>query len=140
MKSIEAPKLVDYVAGAAFSNSLAWLTLSLTSFFEIEGVALQQLLFASYFLGAIVAGYLVSRKALEEHLKVGLKTGIGAFVFHAYVFMGVFELLWGRRFLYLADHLLVLTILLAGSFVGSLLCRQFPFGKLGTTNSKKIVS
>jgi len=127
------PTLKDYIAGAALANSLAWLTLAVTAFSEIDLVTFIKLLFLTYLLGTIISGYLVSRKASQNHLKVGLKTGLGSFVFHIYVFMGVFELITGKRVLNLLDHLLILAIFILGGFVGAFLCKQFFFRKPSTT-------
>jgi len=133
MKVKKTPTLKDYLAGAALANSLAWLTLCVTAFFEIDLTTLVQLLFLTYMFGTIIAGYLVTRKASEDHLKVGLKTGLGSFVFHIYVFMGVLELITGKRVLQLLDHLLILAVFISGGFVGAFLCKQFFSGKKSAT-------
>ena len=133
MKDRKTPTLKDYLAGAALANSLAWLTLSVTVSSEIHQLTLVQLLVLTYLFGAIIAGYLVSRKTFQNHLKVGLKTGLGSFVFHIYVFMGVLELIAGKRVLLLEDHLLILAIFISGGFIGSFLCKQFSPGKMRTT-------
>jgi len=133
MEGRKTPTFKDYLAGAVLANSLAWLTLGVTAFFEIDPPILVQILFLTYMLGATIAGYLVTRKAFQNHLKVGLKTGLGSFVFHIYVFMGVLELITGRRVLHLVDHLLILAIFVSGGFVGAFLCKQFSSGKMRTT-------
>lgn len=132
MKVGKTPTFKDYIAGAVLASSLAWLTLSVAVFFEIEPLTLVQLLFLTYMFGAVVAGYLVSRKTFHSHLKVGLKTGLGSFVFHIYVFMGVFELVTGKRVLLLWDHLLILAIFVSGGLVGSFLCKQFSSRRVRT--------
>jgi uncharacterized protein YneF (UPF0154 family) len=87
-----------------------------------------------YAAGAIISGYLVSRKATQNHLKIGLKTGLAAFVFHVYVFVGLFELFLRTNVLSLADHLLIFAILIAGAVLGSFLCMKFSSTK-GTDKS-----
>lgn len=129
MKVGGTPTFKDYLAGAALANSLAWLTVSVTVLFEVDPMALAQPLFLAYMFGAVISGYLVTRKAFQNHLKVGLKTGLGSFVFHIYVFVGVLELITGERVLFLGDHLLILAIFVIGGFVGSFLYRQFSSGK-----------
>lgn len=129
MEVKKMPTLKDYLAGAALANSLAWLTLAVTAFSEIDLVTLIQILFLTYMFGTIIAGYLVTRKASQNHLKIGLKTGLGSFVFHIYVFMGVIEVITGKRLLNLMDHLLILAIFILGGFVGAFLCKQFSSGK-----------
>jgi hypothetical protein len=134
MVTEKKPRIEDYFAGAALSNSLAWLTLGITTFSEVSPQTFAWLSPLLYALGAIVAGYLVSRKASQNHLKVGFKAGLAAFVFHVYVFVGVFELLWGRRVLFLTDHLLIFTIFIMGAPFGSLLYKQFSSAN-GSTKS-----
>lgn len=92
-----------------------------------------QLLFLTYIFGTIIAGYLVTRKTTQNHLKAGFKTGLGAFVFHIYVFMGVIELITGERVLHLVDHLLILATFILGGFVGAFLCKKFSLGKKSIT-------
>jgi len=133
MEAKKASTLKDYLAGAVLANSLAWLMLGVTAFFEIDPITFVQLLFLTYMFGAVVAGYLVTRKAFQDHLKVGLKAGLGAFVFHIYVFMGVIELITGKRVLLLVDHLLILAIFILGGFVGAFLYKQFSSEKGSTT-------
>jgi hypothetical protein len=133
MKVGKTSTFKDYLAGAVLANSLAWLTLGIAAFSEIDPLTLVQLLFLTYMFGAVIAGYLVSRKAFQNHLKVGLKTGLGSFVFHIYVFMGVLELITGKRVLLLWDHLLILAIFISGGFVGSFLYKQFSSGKMSNT-------
>ena len=132
MATEKKPKLEDYFAGAALANSLAWLTLGITTLSEINPQTFAWLSPFLYALGAVVAGYLVSRKASQNQLKVGFKAGLGAFVFHVYVFVGVFELLWGRRVLFLSDHLLIFAIFIIGASFGSFLRRQFSSTNTGT--------
>jgi len=125
MVAEKKPKLEDYFAGATLANALAWLTLGIIS---LSAVDLQTLVWLSpllYAFGAVLAGYLVCRKASQNQLKIGLKVGLGAFVFHVYVFVGVFELLWGTRVLSLYDHLLIFAIFMIGTLSGSFLCKQF---------------
>ena len=128
-KSKKTPTLADYVAGAALANSMAWLTLGVTAILNLNPITVVQLLFLMYPLGALVAGILVSRKALQGNLKVGLKTGIGAFVLHIYVFMGVLELIWGDRVLYLGEHILILVLFVLGGLAGSFLYKQFFYSR-----------
>jgi len=125
MTTEKKPKLEDYFAGAALSNSLAWLTLAVATASEIDLLTLAWLSPFLYALGAVISGYLVSRKATQDEPKVGLKTGIGAFIFHIYILVGVFELLWGRRVLSLYDHLLIFAIFIIGASFGAFLCQQF---------------
>jgi len=129
MEVKKTPTLKDYVAGAVLANSLAWLTLGVTPFFETNPLTLVQLLFLTYVAGVIVAGYLVARKTFQNHTKVGLKTGLGAFVFHIYVFMGVIELITGERILHLFDHLLILAVFITGGLAGAFLCKRLSTGK-----------
>ena len=129
MEVKKMPTLKDYVAGAVLANSLAWLTLGVTPFFETNPLMLTQLLLLTYVAGIIVAGYLVARKAFQNHIKVGLKTGLGSFVFHIYVIIGVIELITGERILHLFDHLLILAIFIFGGLAGAFLCRRFSTGK-----------
>ncbi len=133
MKVGKTSTFKDYLAGAALANSLAWLMLGVTAFFEIDPITFVQLLFLTYMFGAVMSGYLVSRKVFQDPLKVGLKTGLGSFVFHIYVFMGVFELISGKRVLFLVDHLLILAIFISGGFIGSFLFKQFSSRKMRTT-------
>ena len=132
MEVKKTPTLKDYVAGAVLANSLAWLTLGVTPFFETNPLTLMQLLILTYVAGVIVAGYLVARKTFQNHTKVGLKTGLGSFVFHVYVFMGVIELITGERVLFLLDHLLILGVFVSGGIVGAFLCKWFPLGRKRT--------
>ena len=132
MTTEKKPTLEDYFAGAALANSLAWLTLAITSISEINVQTLAWLPPLLYALGAVLAGYLVCRKASQNQLKVGLKVGLAAFIFHVYVFVGVFELLWGTRVLSLIDHLLIFAIFMIGTSFGSFLCKQFSL-----TSAKK---
>jgi len=129
MEVKKTPTLKDYVAGAVLANSLAWLTLGVTPFFETNPLTLMQLLILTYVAGVIVAGYLVARKAFQNHIKVGLKTGLGAFVFHIYAIMGVIELITGERILHLVDHLLILAIFISGGLAGAFLCKRLSTGK-----------
>ncbi len=129
MESRKTPTFRDYLAGAVLANSLGWLMLGGIASSDTDPLVLVQLLFLTYVFGAILAGYLVSRKAFQDHLKVGLKTGLGSFVFHIYVFMGVFELITGKRVLFLFDHLLILAIFISGGFVGAFLFKQLSSGK-----------
>jgi hypothetical protein len=82
-----------------------------------------------YLSGVILAGYLVARKAFQNHIKVGLKTGLGSFIFHIYVFMGVIELITGQRLLNMVDHLLILAIFISGGSIGAFLCKQLSSEK-----------
>lgn len=125
MSAEKKPKLEDYFAGAALANSLTWLTLGIASLSEINLQTLAWLSPLLYALGAVLAGYLVSRKASQNQLKVGLKVGLGAFVFHVYVFVGIFELLWGTRVLFLEEHLLIFAIFIIGTLFGSFLRMRF---------------
>jgi hypothetical protein len=125
MTAERKPKLEDYFAGAALANSLVWLTLGITTLSATSPQDLALLSPFLYALGATISGYLVSRKATQNQLKVGLKTGLGAFIFHVYVFVGLFELFLGTRVLFLGDHLLIFAILVVGAALGSLLCKQF---------------
>ena len=114
--------LKDYLAGALLANSLAWLTLGITL------QARAEVLLPMYLSGVILAGYLAARKALQNHMKVGLKIGLGSFVFHVYVFMGVIELITGHRFLGMLDHLLILGIFVSGGSIGAFLYKQLSSG------------
>jgi len=114
----------DYLAGAVLANSLAWLVLGIAPFFDANSLTLVRLLFLAYVSGAVIAGYLIARKALQNHMKIGLKVGLGAFIFHIYAFMGIIELITGERMLNLLDHLLILAIFIAGGVVGALLCQR----------------
>jgi len=129
MTAEKEPKLEDYFAGAALANSLVWLTLGITTLTETDPQSLAILSPLLYVAGATLSGYLVSRKATQNHLKVGLKTGLGAFVFHVYVFVGLFELFLGTNVLSLADHLLIFAVLIAGTVLGSFLCMKFSSAK-----------
>lgn len=122
MEVKKTPTLKDYLAGAALANSLAWLTLAIA-------LPPVQLLFLTYVFGGIVAGYLVARKTSQNHERVGLKAGLGSFVFHIYVFMGVIEVITGQRLLNILDHLLILAIFLSGGFIGAFLCKQLSSRK-----------
>lgn len=130
------PKLEDYFAGAALANSLVWLTLGIITLSETNPQNLAMLSPLLYAIGATMSGYLVSRKATQDKLKVGLKTGLGAFVFHVYVFVGLFELFLGTRVLSLVDHLLIFAVLIAGAVLGSFLCMMFS----STNRTDKSVS
>jgi hypothetical protein len=123
----KTPTLKDYVAGAVLANSLAWLVLGLMPFFGADPLLLMQILFPAYMSGTIIAGYSVARKAFQNHIKVGLKTGLGSFIFHIYVFMGVIDLLSGRRVLHLLDHLLILVVFISGGFLGAFLYKRLSF-------------
>lgn len=125
MTTEKKPDLKDYIAGATLANSLAWLTLAITTVSGIDPLTLAWISPFLYALGAVIAGYLVSRKAAQDQLKVGLKSGLGAFIFHVYVFVGIFELLWGARVLSLDDHLLIFAVFVMGALFGSFLCKQF---------------
>jgi hypothetical protein len=125
MTAEKKPKLEDYFAGAALANSLVWLTLGIMSLSETnlqELAVLGPLLYAA---GATLSGYLVSRKATQKQLKVGLITGLGAFIFHVYVFVGLFELFMGMTVLSLFDHLLIFSVLMGGAVLGSFLRMVF---------------
>jgi hypothetical protein len=119
------PKLEDYFAGAALANSLVWLTLGIMTLWEMNLKDLAILGPLLYAAGATISGYLVSRKATKNQLKVGLITGLGAFIFHVYVFVGLFELFMGTRVLSLVDHLLIFAVLMAGAVLGSFLRMTF---------------
>ena len=134
MTTEKKPKLEDYFAGAALANSLVWLTLGITTLSETNPQNLAVLSPLLYAAGATISGYLVSRKATQNHLKIGLKTGLAAFVFHVYVFVGLFELFLRTNVLSLADHLLIFAILIAGAVLGSFLCMKFSSTK-GTDKS-----
>ena len=123
MDAKKTPTLKDYLAGAVLANSLAWLTLGIT--LQARG----EVLFLMYLSGVILAGYLVARKAFQNHIKVGLKTGLGSFIFHIYVFMGVIELITGHRLLNMVDHLLILAIFISGGSIGAFLCKQLSSRK-----------
>ncbi len=125
MATERKPKVEDYFAGAALANSLVWLTLGIATLSETNPQNLTLLSLLLYVAGAIISGYLISRKATKDQLKVGLKTGLGAFVFHVYVFVGLFELFLGTRVLSLWDHVLIFAILMLGAVLGSLLCKEF---------------
>ena len=129
MTAEKKPKLEDYFAGAALANSLVWLTLAITTLSATNPQDLALLSPLLYATGATISGYLVSRKATQNHLKVGLKTGLGAFVFHVYVFVGLFELFLETRVLSLIDHLLIFAVLIAGAVLGSFLRRKFSSTK-----------
>ena len=133
MEIRKTPTIKDYFAGAVLANSIAWLTLCVTAFFEIDPSTFVQLLSFAYMFGTIIAGYLIARKAFQNHLKVGLKTGLGSFVFHVYVFMGVIELLTGRRLMSLVEHLLISAIFVSGGFIGAFLWKQFSSRKRSTS-------
>jgi uncharacterized membrane protein (GlpM family) len=134
MTAEKKPKLEDYFAGAALANSLVWLTLGITTLSETNSQNLAILSPLLYVTGATISGYLVSRKATQNHLKIGLKTGLAAFVFHVYVFVGLFELFLETNVLSLADHLLIFAILIAGAVLGSFLRMKFSSTK-GTDKS-----
>ena len=136
MTAEKKPKLEDYFAGAALANSLVWLTLGIITLSETNPQNLAMLSPLLYAIGATMSGYLVSRKATQDKLKVGLKTGLGAFVFHVYVFVGLFELFLGTRVLSLVDHLLIFAVLIAGAVLGSFLCMMFS----STNRTDKSVS
>jgi hypothetical protein len=136
MATQKKPKLEDYFAGAALANSLVWLTLGITTLSEMDPHDLALLSPFLYAAGATVSGYLVSRKAAQNQLKVGLKTGLGAFIFHVYVFVGVFELFLGMNVLSLGDHLLIFAVLVTGAVFGSILCKQFS----STSKTDKVIS
>jgi hypothetical protein len=125
MTAEKKPKLEDYFAGAALANSLVWLTLGIMTLSETDLQDLAILGPLLYAAGATISGYLVSRKAAQNQLKVGLITGLGAFIFHVYVFVGLFELFMGTRVLSLVDHLLIFAVLMAGAVVGSFLRLAF---------------
>ena len=136
MTTEKKPKLEDYFAGAALANSLVWLTLGIMTLSETNPQNLAILSPLLYAVGATISGYLVSRKATQDQLKVGLKTGLAAFVFHVYVFVGLFELFLGTRVLSLIDHLLIFAVLIAGAVLGSFLCMTFS----STNRTDKSVS
>jgi hypothetical protein len=125
MEVKNAPTLKDYLAGAVLANSLSWLMLGAAPSLGVDPLIYVQLLLLTYICGAIMAGYLVARKAFQHHMRVGLRLGLGSFVFHIYVFMGVVELVTGQRMLGLFDHLLILALFICGGLIGSLLRRQF---------------
>ena len=125
MTAQKKPKLEDYFAGAALANSLVWLTLGIMTVSETNLKDLAILGPLLYAAGAIISGYLVSRKATQNQLKVGLITGLGAFIFHVYVFVGLFELFMGMTVLSLFDHLLIFAVLMAGAVLGSFLRMMF---------------
>ncbi len=120
----KAPTLRDYLAGAVLANSLAWLVLGLMPSFAADPLLLILMLFLTYMLGTIIAGYSVARKAFQNHMKIGLKTGLGSFIFHIYVFMGVIDWLSGRRLLHLLDHLLILVVFVLGGLLGAFLYKR----------------
>ncbi len=117
----KTPTLKDYLAGAVLANSLAWLMLAVMPFFATDPWLLMLMLFLTYMLGTIIAGYSVARKAFQNHMRIGLKTGLGSFIFHIYVFMGVIDWVSGRRVLRLQDHLLILLVFVSGGFLGAFL-------------------
>lgn len=123
MEVKQTPTLKDYLAGAVLANSLAWLTLGITL------QARWEVLFLMYLSGVVLAGCLVARKAFHNHIKVGLKTGLGSFIFHIYVFMGVIELITGYRWLNMLDHLLIFAVFISGGLIGAFLCKRLSQGK-----------
>jgi hypothetical protein len=125
MTAERKPKLEDYFAGAALANSLVWLTLGIMTLSETNLKDLAILGPLLYAAGATISGYLVSRKATKNQLKVGLITGLGAFIFHVYVFVGLFELFMGTTVLSLLDHLLIFSVLIVGAVLGSFLRMVF---------------
>jgi len=129
MKVRKTLSFKDYLAGAVLANSPAWLVLGIAPFFDADSLTLVRLLFVAYVSGSVIAGYLIARKALQNHMKTGLKVGLGAFIFHIYAFMGIIELITGKRMLNFLDHLLILAIFIAGGVVGALLCKQLHQAK-----------
>jgi len=107
------PTPEDYVAGAVVANTIAWIVTSL--------VEIPYLGFLLYTFGAVLAGFLVARKAGGEAFwKVGLKSGFGAFVLHVFL-ITVVEIAMNVSILTLETHVIVLLTFLLGGVFGALL-------------------
>jgi len=105
------PTPEDYIAGAVVANAIAWIVL-----FSSVGDSL--LLVLLYAVGAVLAGFLVARKAKDEVFwKVGLKSGLGAFVLHMFLVTAV-EIIMNVSVWTLEVHVVVFSVFLLGEVFG----------------------
>jgi len=108
------PAPEDYIAGAVVANAIAWIVTGL-----VESVPYLWILL--YVAGSVLAGFLVARKAGGEIFwKVGLKSGLGAFVLHMFLVTGM-EIVMDVRMWSLEAHLVVLSVFLLGGISGAFL-------------------
>jgi len=115
------PTPEDYVASAVVANAVAWVVTSL-----VENIPYLWILL--YAVGAVLAGFLVARKAGGEIFwKVGLKSGFGAFVLHMFLVTAV-EIVMNVILWPLEAHVIVLSVFLLGSVLGAFL---FSFVRRG---------
>ena len=113
------PTPEDYIAGAVVANLIAWIV-SL-SFIAVS----YSLLVLSYAVGAVLAGFLVARKAGGEAFwKVGLKSGLGAFVLHMFLVTAV-EIVMSVIIWPLEAHVVLLAVFLLSGVSGAFLF-SFP--------------
>jgi len=109
------PTTEDYVASAILANASAWV-----AFFGLNEAPYLLIIFL-YIVGAVLAGFLVARKAGGEVFwKVGLKSGFGAFVLHMFFFTAI-EIVMNVILWTLEFHVTVLSVFLLGGVSGALL-------------------
>jgi putative membrane protein (TIGR04086 family) len=129
MKSGKKFPLKDYIAGGVVANALAWLTLGVSAFSEINPFTLGYLLVIMYLVGSLFGGYLVGRKMKQDYLKNGLLTGVFSFVVHVYVLVGLLWIFTGSEELSLQEHLMIFSVLLLGSCLGAFLSKLIVSGR-----------
>jgi len=108
------PAPEDYVAGAVVANAIAWIVTGLLEVPFWAGVLF-------YAVGSVLAGFLVARRSRDESFwKVGLKSGMGAFVLHMFSVTAV-EIVMKVITWPLEAHVTLLSIFLSGGVFGALL-------------------
>jgi len=116
------PTPEDYIAGAVVANAIAWIVTSL--------VELPYLWILMYVVGAVLAGFLIARKAGGEIFwKVGLKSGLGAFVLHMLLITAV-EIILNLITWPFEAHVIVLVVFVLGGVLGAFLFSLVGRGRL----------
>lgn len=94
MSRPRTPRFDEYLAGAFFGYGLSLLPALVISYllqvYKVDPLTMSPILLGilfipPYFFGGMMGGYLVARRSDVDHLKVGIKTGIGCLVLQGFI-------------------------------------------------------
>ena len=79
MEEKRQPDPIHYLSGAMMANSVVWIWSGLLSLID-NSFLIRIFTFLVYALGSASAAYLVARTASNDHIAVGLRTGVYAWI------------------------------------------------------------
>ena len=114
---------MEYISAACLANVPSWVLLLFLTFFDINKALLSALGFLAVFSGAMLGGFLATRRRARDGIKAGISVGLLSYVIHVVSL----TLLFGNFLLLLTSEggdLLIMADFALGGIFGGMVNRR----------------